>query len=368
MSLSSPESVRRPSQAPASAQDTIQTTPLDRPSTAPSALQGSTKSLLEKESNPPTTDATTNVSTTSNPTDALTSSGSALNEPTEQEIADNPWKYVGYPQFSRWVASDQAWFITRRFSTLNARVILLLQDRIVELEDQLNALDEVYSLPRNIIGDEDRTHNGSFRIDRESQRTTVLDNLSKALGQYNSFVNEYSQLASRPSVKIDDVKAVRQWLANHESAIDDLEAAYINENHDDDLIPVHPKPRSWFRMVLEKSSILRHRPLKRFLSREPSDPLIKKKDEGQTVWHNDQRVERLSAVVIGIVGLSMLIGPIWALYEVEPSNKRLGIITGFIVAFYILVVIATTAKLFESLAAVAAYSAVLMVFMQIQKQ
>lgn len=46
----------------------------------------------------------------------------------------------------------------------------------------------------------------------------------------------------------------------------------------------------------------------------------------------------------------------------------MGIITGFIVIFYLLVVVATTAKLFESLAAVAAYSAVLMVFMQIQKE
>lgn len=164
------------------------------------------------------------------------------------------------------------------------------------------------------------------------------------------------------------MKAVRKWLANHKYAIDDLEAAYINEEHDDDLIPVHPKPRSWFRKVLEKTPILRHRPLRRFLTREPCDPLIRKKEGGKTVWHYDKRVEWLSAVVIGMVGLGMLIGPIWALYEVEPSNKRLGIITGFIVAFYVLVVIATTAKLFESLAAVAAYSAVLMVFMQIQKQ
>lgn len=102
MFLSPPESVRRQSQAPASAQDTIQTTPLDRPSTAPSAPQGSTKSLLEKESNLQSTDATTNVSTASDPTHAMTSSGSALNEPTEQEIAENPWKYSMY-----WIAAPE---------------------------------------------------------------------------------------------------------------------------------------------------------------------------------------------------------------------------------------------------------------------
>ncbi|OBT62557.1 hypothetical protein VE03_07366 [Pseudogymnoascus sp. 23342-1-I1] len=359
MSLPAPPSVRRSNEAPALSQDAIQ---LARPSTAPPAPQGSTKSLLEVESDIPTTDAPTNVSTTSDQTHVLT----ALDDPTDQEIANNPWKYAGYPQFSRWVASDQAWFITRRFSTLNARIILLLQDKIVELEEKLNMYDEFSSQSDEVMQDSNDTHNGSFRLDRESQRTRVLDDLVVAVAKYNSFVNEYSQLASRPPVRNDDVKAVRKWLANHKDAIDDLEAAYINEEHDDDLIPVHPKPRSWFRTVLEKTPILRKRPLRHLLSRDPCDPLIKKKDKGKTVWHNDKRVERLSAVVIGIVGLGMLIGPIWALYKVEPSNKRLGIISGFIVIFYILVGIATTAKLFESLAAVAAYSAVLMVFMQIQ--
>jgi hypothetical protein len=170
-------------------------------------------------------------------------------------------------------------------------------------------------------------------------------------------------------VRQDDVKAVRDWLCNHDCAIADPEAAYIvDEEHDDDLIPVHPKPRSWFRKVLEKTSVLRHRPLRQYLSREPCDILLRDLDDKETIWHNDKRVEWLSGLVIGIVGLGMLIGPIWALYEVEPSSRRLAIISGFIVAFYVLVVIATTAKLFESLAAVAAYSAVLMVFMQIQSQ
>lgn len=161
------------------------------------------------------------------------------------------------------------------------------------------------------------------------------------------------------------MKAVRVWLHNHENAIYDPEAAYINEDHEDDLIPVHPKGRSWFRKVLEKTPLLRHFPLKRYLSRRPCDPLVREKD-GDTVWHNDTRVERFSSTVVSAIGLGMIIGPIWALYEVGPSSARLGIISAFIVVFYILVGIATTARVFESLAAVAAYSAVLMVFMQIK--
>jgi hypothetical protein len=61
----------------------------------------------------------------------------------------------------------------------------------------------------------------------------------------------------------------------------------------------------------------------------------------------------------------MLIGPLWWLNFVTVQEKRLGIITGFIVVFFALLVVATTAKVADALAAAAAYSAVLMVFLQL---
>jgi hypothetical protein len=48
-----------------------------------------------------------------------------------------PWKYIGHKVFSRWIASDQTFFVMRRFGALNARVALSLQDEIVELEANL---------------------------------------------------------------------------------------------------------------------------------------------------------------------------------------------------------------------------------------
>jgi len=78
----------------------------------------------------------------------------------------------------------------------------------------------------------------------------------------DSFVNEYTRLASRSQVREGDVEAVRTWLRNHKDAIHDPEAAYMmNEEHYDDLIPVNPKPRSWFRKVLERTYLLTTPPL-----------------------------------------------------------------------------------------------------------
>jgi hypothetical protein len=84
--------------------------------------------------------------------------------------------------------------------------------------------------------------------------------------------------------------------------------------------------------------------------------------EGIT-WPNDKRVEKLSSGFISLAGLAMLIGPLWILAYVHHTAIRLGVISGFIVVF-VAVAVATTARVFETLAAAAAYSAVLMMFLQ----
>lgn len=181
----------------------------------------------------------------------------------------------------------------------------------------------------------------------------------------DSFVNEYAQLATRPQVHPYDVKAVRDWHRNYDGAINDEEAAYITDDkYTDDLIPVHPKSRTSFGRVMER--FLLGRPsMRKFFCRIPSDR--QNIDDGLTLWSNhnfDKRMERLSFFFIGLAGLVMLIGPLWWLNYLPNPEARLGVITGFVVAFFVIVAKATTASVYETLAAAAAYSAVLMVFMQ----
>ena len=76
----------------------------------------------------------------------------------------------------------------------------------------------------------------------------------------------------------------------------------------------------------------------------------------------------VTCITIGL-GLAMLIAPLWLLqyvYTAEPNLKtRLGVITGFLVAFTLLLSVMVVARPFEVLAATAAYGAVMMVFMQL---
>jgi hypothetical protein len=144
--------------------------------------------------------------------------------------------------------------------------------------------------------------------------------------------------------------------------IDELEAAFIE--HHDDLIAVQPKTRSWFRNVLERSLILKFPIIRPLFEREPEE-IRAINTNTLTIWQNDKRVEGLSGTIVAVVGLGMLLGPLWVLevFHGSSNNARLGVITGFIALFFVLVAVATTARIFDALAAAAAYSAVLMVFL-----
>jgi hypothetical protein len=65
-----------------------------------------------------------------------------------------------------------------------------------------------------------------------------------------------------------------------------------------------------------------------------------------------------------LVGLAMLLAPIWWLEYVPNSKQRLSIITGFLCGFTLILTLGTLSRPFEVVAATAAYAAVLMVFMQ----
>ena len=89
------------------------------------------------------------------------------------------WKDVGYPAYSRLVGSDSELFLLRRFNTLNARVILGLQDRISELERKLKVIDDGYK------SGSDDFNNGSFRYDTQDDRKTLMKKIKEKLKEYS---------------------------------------------------------------------------------------------------------------------------------------------------------------------------------------
>jgi len=100
---------------------------------------------------------------------------------TEKELYTRPWQHIGYRIFSQWGASDDDFFVMRRFGALNTRVILKLQDDIAKLENELSVLEKENSR----VGGP-AVNNGSFRHDRIGRRGEILNDCYVKLKEYST--------------------------------------------------------------------------------------------------------------------------------------------------------------------------------------
>ncbi|KAL3450473.1 hypothetical protein BJX65DRAFT_305313 [Aspergillus insuetus] len=136
------------------------------------------------------------------------------------------------------------------------------------------------------------------------------------------------------------------------------ERKYIDK---DDLFTLIPKDRSPLRRLFKRSSRFR------FFRLWQKKPTVS--DLPLYILHvhysSDKRIDHFVMFTTVVIGLAMLIAPIWILAFTEPIVLKLTIITIFILLFLSLVSLGTNAKPYESLAAKAAYSAILMVFLQL---
>ena len=90
----------------------------------------------------------------------------------------------------------------------------------------------------------------------------------------------------------------------------------------------------------------------------------------QTIlYFNESLIEKIGTSVIIFPGHAMIIGPMWWLQHLadrDPDlSSRLWVITRFFMLAFMAMNISTHNKPLECLAAIAAYVAVLMVFMQV---
>jgi hypothetical protein len=248
------------------------------------------------------------------------------------------WKHIGYRGFCKFHVSDDDFFILRRFSELTSRVLLAMQDELSEREDELNALE--LQLSSESAKD---MHNGSFRQEGSKERLALIHAIEQRLRSYNELVLQHSDLRKRPSVAKKDRTSLANWFSNNPDAILPEETEFIN--HPQDLFAIVPKAKTPLRRALERSSRFRlFRPWK------TSPPI----EDSNIHYTSDQRIDTFVNVIIALVGLVMLIVPLWVLAFVTWVVHRLAIITSFVVVFLCFVSFTTVARPFETLGAAAA--------------
>jgi hypothetical protein len=118
--------------------------------------------------------------------------------PTQQTSADfkhdHAYKYYGYPEFCRLLATSNDFFVLRRFGALNARVLLTMQNNIVEIENRLLELDqECAKDPDPSHGRLDSLAWDKDQTNRFKERADKVEALWPLLHQYSTL-----QLVSSP--------------------------------------------------------------------------------------------------------------------------------------------------------------------------
>ncbi|KAK7987109.1 hypothetical protein PG996_006289 [Apiospora saccharicola] len=274
-------------------------------------------------------------------------------QPSEQEIQTKPWKYIGYPGYSEFIASDVDLLIFRRFNVLNARALLSLQDKVCELEQELQETDAKYG-----SRDAEDFNNGTFRKDLPD-RAELLEQITETLSRY---ILQQSAMRRYPTAPARDIKNINRWHYNHgDQAIATEERQYIE--HADDLISITEKDKTPLRQFIDSSRRLRTLPIWRRLSSNDTGP--PQSSDKDVAYYSDKRINNFTSMTIVFIGTAMLLTPIWILQALQSPTSKLVVITIFILVFLITLSYVMVTKPFEALGSTAAYAAVLMVFLQV---
>jgi len=140
---------------------------------------------------------------------------------------------------------------------------------------------------------------------------------------------------------------MQTWMKNNPCAIAEAEASFVN--HEGDLMRVVPKEKTPLGAFLETSRLLRLASF--FQERYLPDTHL---NTTGTHYSSDEKLEQFTNWIIVTFGLIMLFAPMWWLNCIETDAQKLGVITGFIALFVLLLQGATSNRSFEVLAGTAA--------------
>ena len=82
----------------------------------------------------------------------------------------------------RWMASDDDFFVIRKFGEVAARVLLRMQDRIAQLEQDLQTQDRISKVQC--------WNSGTFRKEKNVKRDEIMDELTWRLKEYRMLNDE----------------------------------------------------------------------------------------------------------------------------------------------------------------------------------
>ncbi|KAJ5063165.1 hypothetical protein J3E74DRAFT_201864, partial [Bipolaris maydis] len=138
----------------------------------------------------------------------------------------------GYPQLSALIAADSCFHICRRFSTVRARLLLIKQDKLSSLEQQLENTDYDEQAPLFL---------SCSRLDRNSKRLALLDEIDTRLADYDAFVKRGKDILSFTQAPTRSIHSLKNFVRNT-ACLGRTEREYLSRERD--LMTLGPEQES----------------------------------------------------------------------------------------------------------------------------
>ncbi|KAK4185318.1 hypothetical protein QBC35DRAFT_454390 [Podospora australis] len=246
----------------------------------------------------------------------------------------------GYAELSWFMNSspDQNFNLIRRFGRLNTRCILYLQDELTEMEAALDEMDKEYgSVTR--------------RYDQHPDRPALINLVQDKIQTYNNLVLQRAEMQKLSSASSFQTRSWGFWIDGTRPVHPE---ELVSLQHPDDMVTLGGPERDWLYKKIERM----YWPI--FASEKerniaPNHPSIK--------YTSHTRLRRATKAIVLLGTLVFILCPILALAHVDNKRDQLIIVCGSISGFGLLVTIMTKARTFEISAAIAAYAAVVVVFL-----
>lgn len=258
-----------------------------------------------------------------------------------KQIEDYP---NGYPRFSALLAAHDQFLVVRRFSGLRARLLLLAQDRLVELEERLCKVDHK---------EEAKVFLASRRLDTNQEREAILSEIQETLCAYDSLVERTARVSQLHAPHPWHVQSLRNWLdgsaaiAHRESDFLEHEADLASLGRDEDNMAL------WLETMLSR--------LPRRLQKILYLPSNISRDSNVHITPRTVSDQIVRIIIAPVVAVILLI-PVVICHIVTDSNKRLFTIILSSYMFVLLLSLWTRSNTTTLTMAGATYTAVLIVF------
>lgn len=256
----------------------------------------------------------------------------------------------GYPRLAAFLTLDKDFTILRNFSTLHMRVLLESQERLVELEEQLNQTDDDEQVQLNL---------SSRRQDNNQRRHHLVERIKQELREYDTAVLNFHSILALPQAQTKNIRSVENWVNGTKPLVRSESHWILGKRRQEDYIALKPDDadRAGFESLFD-ITVRRFPRLGRLLCRWDG-----KTDDANIYLFPRTTLKSLMKIIFAFIIPLWLILPGICLYQLSGHRQRAIVYALFTFGTSFLIHFLTNATRYNVLLGVTTYGAVLSAFL-----